>query len=127
MAVYDISGNVISSGSTGSNELLWNLEKWKGKVLVTDGNSLVGSTNWGTKLANYLGMTHVNNGVYGGELAGGTMADIIENIATNYPDTCDLVILQGDTNVGDMNGNVTEQMDGENPKTTWTARCPPLI
>lgn len=127
MAICDINGTVISNDSSGGNTLLWNLQKWSGKVLVTDGNSLVGSTNWGTRLAEYLGMTHVNNGVYGGELAGGTMSDIMENIATNYPDTCDLVILQGDSNVGDTDGDVTQQMDGENPQTTWTARINYLV
>ena len=109
---------------SGIDALIYNYTKWNGKSLVTDGNSLVASTNWGDSLAEFLGMTHTNCGNSGSMITVTTdTTDTIKaNIADNYPDTADLVILQGDTN-GAMDGDVSDQMDdAENPKTTWMAR-----
>lgn len=106
----------------------YNYSKWAGKYLVTDGNSLVASTNWGDPLAEFLGMHHTNCGNSGSMITSpsDTMENIKSNIGQNYPAKCDLVILQGDTN-GAMDGEVSDQMDGDNPKTTWTARMNYLI
>ena len=54
------------------------------------------------------------------------MEDIIANVKDNYPNNVDLVIMQGDTNVN-MDGEPSDQMDGDNPKTTWTARMNYMI
>ncbi len=129
MSLYDIHGNIVSSGggSLVDDSLFWNFKKWEGKHLVTDGNSLVAHNNWGDYLAAFLGMTHTNCAMSGGSLTrydetmGYTKEDIIANIANAYPETCDLVILQGDTNVT-MAADFSDQMDGDNPKDTWTAR-----
>ena len=52
MALYDISGNVISFGSGAvDNSLLYNFTRWNGKILVTEGNSLTAYNNWGKCLA----------------------------------------------------------------------------
>lgn len=120
MTLYDINGNKIISSTSVEN---YNRDKWNGKVLVTDGNSLVASSNWGEPLAEYLGMTHYNLGNSGSMItpASDTMETIKSNIANNYPSKADLIILQGDTN-GNMNGEVADQMDGDEPKTTWCAR-----
>jgi hypothetical protein len=108
--------------------MLHNYRKWNGKSLVTDGNSLVDSCDWGTDLAEFLGMTHTNCGLSGSMLvpATWTVADIKDNVNDNYPDAVDLVMLQGDTN-GAMDGEASDQMDGDEPKTTWTARMNYLI
>lgn len=114
---------------SGIDALIYNYTKWNGKSLVTDGNSLVQSTNWGDYLASFLGMNHTNCGNSGSMITVTTdTTDTIKaNIADNYPDACDLVILQGDTN-GSMDGDVSDQMDdADNPKTTWTARMNYLI
>lgn len=134
MALYDISGNTISFGSgTVDNPLLYNFTRWNGKILVTEGNSLTASNNWGQYLAEFLGMTHYNCAQSGGAIVknditkGYTMADIKANISDNYPENADLVILQGDTNIG-MDGDPSDQMDNaENPKDTWTARMNYMI
>lgn len=113
--------------------LLWNYTKWSGKTLVVDGNSLVESVDWGASLASFLGMTRVQCGDSGSELTknettgGRTRVDILNNIKDAYPAAADLVILQGDTNQGTLSGDPTDQMDGENPKTTWTARMNYMI
>lgn len=123
MPFYNGKGEMISLGEG------YNYSKWEGKSLVTDGNSLVESTNWGSHLASFLGMTHTNCGSSGSMITVPTdTTDTIKaNVADNYPDAADLVILQGDTN-GAMDGEVSDQMDdAENPKTTWTARMNYLI
>lgn len=123
MAFYNGKGAMISIGEG------YNYSKWEGKMLVTDGNSLVQSVNWGDHLASFLGMTHVNCGNSGSMITppSDTMDTIKANIADNYPANCDLVILQGDTN-GGSDGDVSDQMDDvDNPKTTWTARMNYLI
>ena len=66
MAIYDINGNVISSGNgTVDNSLLYNFTRWNGKSLVTEGNSLTAHNKWGDYLAEFLGMTHTNNAMSG--------------------------------------------------------------
>lgn len=112
----------------GIDTMLHNYRKWNGKSLVTDGNSLVDSCDWGTDLAEFLGMNHTNCGLSGSMIvpATWTMADIKANINDNYPETVDLVMLQGDTN-GAMDGDPSDQMDGDEPKTTWMARMNYLI
>ena len=103
--------------------LLHNYTKWNGKHVAADGNSLVQSWNWLEHLADFLGMSYTNNGLAGSMIVAptSTMDDIKTDIANNYPDNLDLVILQGDTN-GAMDGAPSDQMDGENPLNTWTAR-----
>lgn len=112
----------------GIDAMLHNYRKWNGKSLVTDGNSLVDSCDWGTDLAEFLGMTHTNCGLSGSMIVpvAWTMADIKANVNDNYPATVDLVMLQGDTN-GAMDGEPSDQMDGDEPKTTWMARMNYLI
>ena len=125
----NIDGAVRDERLAGIDALIRNYTKWNGKHLVTDGNSLVASTNWGDPLAAFLGMTHTNCGNSGSMITVTTdTTDTIKaNIADNYPDAADLVILQGDTN-GAMDGDPSDQMDDtENPKTTWTARMNYLI
>lgn len=123
MSVYDVNGNVIDSGGTSN----WNIDKWNGKVLVTEGNSLVASTNWGAFTASFLGMTHYNVGGSGSAIivnpttAGSTQADITADVADNFPPSADVILMQGDTNTN-MNGNASDQMDGADPQTTWTAK-----
>lgn len=133
MALYDINGNVISSSSgTAGDSLLYNFTRWNGKTLVTEGNSLTESTNWGKYLADFLGMNHTQMAISGSTIIknpqtqGFSMEDIVANVADNYPEKADLIILQGDTNTG-MNGNPSDQMDGENPSTTWTAQMNYMI
>lgn len=128
MSLYDINGNIISSGGSGSatdNSLLWNLTKWRGKHLVVDGNSLVQSTNWGQYTAEYLGMEYHNLGASGSNIVHGqtTMDGIKSLVADEFPEQADLIIIQGDSNVGDITDlDPSDQMDGENPKNTWSAR-----
>ncbi len=118
---------------TALDTLLWNYTKWAGKVLVTDGNSLVASVNWGSHLASFLHMTHVQCGMSGSDLTknettkGHSREDILNNIKDAYPAAADLVILQGDTNQGSLSGDPSDQMDGENPKQTWMARMNYMI
>lgn len=133
MAIYDINGKIISSDRESiNNELLYNFTRWKGKSLVTEGNSLTAHNKWGNYLAEFLGMTHTNVAMSGSAITtnpqtnGTSMEDIKTNIKDNYPDSVDLVILQGDTNVN-MDGDPSDQMDGEIPKTTWTARMNYMI
>lgn len=134
MALYDINGKTIAvGGGAVDNSLLYNFTRWDGKVLVTDGNSLTAHNKWGNYLAEFLGMTHYNCAMSGSSLTrneitkGYTMEDIQANIADAYPDSADLVILQGDTNVG-MDGDPSDQMDdATNPKDTWTARMNYMI
>lgn len=106
------------------DNFLRNYTKWKDKILVTDGNSLVDSTNWGDWTADFLGMTHINLGRSGYAIVYPTdTMDIIKTrVADDYPENADIILLQGDTN-RDQNGEVSDQMDdSENPKTTWTAQ-----
>ena len=133
MAIYDINGNVISSvGETVDNSLLYNFTRWKGKSLETEGNSLTAHNKWGDYLAEFLGMTHTNVAMSGSAIttnpqtSGTSMADIVANVEDNYPEAVDLIVLQGDTNVN-MDGDPSDQMDGDNPKTTWTARMNYMI
>lgn len=127
MPVYDINGS-----SLHTDGLSHNFAKWSGKVLVTEGNSLTQATNWGQYLAEYLGMTHVNVALSGSSIVvnpqtgGSTISDIKANVADNYPEKADLIILQGDTNMG-MYGEPSDQMDGSDPKTTWTAKMNYMI
>lgn len=110
--------------------LLWNLTKWNGKTLVTDGNSLVASVDWGTYTAQLLGMNFVNLGVSGGNLCHGqtTMAGIKNLVANDFPNQADLILLQGDSNtqVAD-NVNPADQLDGENATNSWAARINYLV
>lgn len=128
MSIYDGNGNVIPI--EGGD--VYNISKWSGKVAIVEGNSLVASTDWGQYLATYLGMTVYNRGQSGGSITrndstlGTSIADITNNVKNNYPDSCDLIIMQGDTNVS-MDGNYDDQMDGDDPKTTWTARMNYMI
>lgn len=131
MSLYDINGNPVSGGGT-DNALLYNFARWSGKSLVTEGNSLTAYNNWGDYLADFLSMTHTNVAMSGSAITtnpdtGGTsISDIVANVENNYPETVDLVIMQGDTNVN-MDGEPSDQMDGDNPKTTWTARMNYMI
>lgn len=128
MAIYDVNGDIISSG--GSDD--FNFSKWNGKIAVVEGNSLVASTDWGHYLATYLGMTVHNVAQSGSSIVvnpttgGSSISDITSNIENNYPSACDLVIMQGDTNTA-MDGDFNDQMDGSNPKTTWTAKMNYMI
>lgn len=133
MALYDINGNSITSdGGSVDDSLFYNFTRWSGKSLVTEGNSLTAHNKWGDYLAEFLGMTHTNVAMSGSAITtnpqtkGTTLEDIIANVADNYPENVDLVILQGDTNVG-MDGEPSDQMDGDDPKTTWTARMNYMI
>lgn len=136
MVIYDINGNSIFNGTGGEttidNSLLYNYTRWNGKSLVTEGNSLTAHNKWGNYLAEFLGMTHTNVAMSGSAITtnpqtkGTTMEDIVANVNDNYPANVDLVILQGDTNVV-MDGEPSDQMDGDNPKTTWTARMNYMI
>ena len=112
------------------NGLLWNLTKWNGKTLVTDGNSLVDSVNWGQYTAQALGMNFVNLGVSGGNLCHGqtTMAGIKNLVANEFPEEADLILLQGDSNTQTAdNVNPADQMDGENATNSWAARINYLV
>ena len=125
MSIYDFHGNpLVADGGGASNELLYNLRKWNGKTFVLHGNSLTG---WGKYLASYLGMNFHSNMNSGGSLtAVRSKEEIIEHLAGNYPANLDLVILQGDGNTS-TNGEFDDQLDGENPVNTWTARVNYLI
>lgn len=130
MAIYDIEGKPINAVASADSSLLWNLTKWKGKHLVVDGNSLVAHTNWGQHTAELLGMVYHNLGLSGSNIVHGqtTMEGIKGLVADEFPEQADLVILQGDSNVGDITGlDPSDQMDGENPKNTWAARTNYLI
>lgn len=131
MSLYDINGNNVSSGDFVSEDsLLWNLKKWQGKHLVVDGNSLVESTNWGKYTAEHLGMVYHNLGASGSNIVHGqtTMDGIKALVADEFPEQADLIIIQGDSNVGNIdNLDPSDQMDGENPKTTWAAKTNYLI
>ena len=110
--------------------LLWNLTKWSGKTLVTDGNSLVDSVNWGTYTASLLGMNFVNLGASGSNLVHGqtTMAGIKSLVANEFPESADLILLQGDSNTQTAdNVNPADQMDGEDATNTWAARINYLV
>lgn len=110
--------------------LLWNLTKWSGKTLVTDGNSLVDSVNWGTYTASLLGMNFVNLGASGSNLVHGqtTMAGIKNLVANEFPEEADLILLQGDSNTMTADSvNPADQMDGENATNTWAARLNYLV
>lgn len=142
MSLYDINGKIILTPS-GESGLLWNYTKWNGKKLVVDGNSLVDTAKWGETLAEFLGMECTNLGrsgqglVYGPNNANGeavypyvwTAETIIQRVTNDYPEQADLIILQGDTNSSDVaeSDNVTDQMDGDNPKTSWYAKMNYLI
>ena len=135
MSVYDFHGRPLSTsgGNTGKPEtsegvliedLLYNFRKWNGKKFVLYGNSLTG---WASYLGDYLGMDRVGLMVSGGSLTGNrTASELIELVDTGYPDEADLIILQGDGNTG-WNGEPSDQLDGENPVNTWTARVNYLI
>ncbi len=121
--------------------LLWNYTKWNGKKLVVDGNSLVHVAGWGESLASFLGMQCTNLGrsgqglVFGTNNAQGqavypnvwTAETIVQRVANDYPEQADLIMLQGDSNGSQPSGSVTDQMDGDNPKTTWYAKINYLI
>lgn len=110
--------------------LLWNLTKWKGKTLVTDGNSLVESVNWGTHTAQLLGMNFVNLGASGSNLVHGqtTMSGIKNLVADEFPEEADLILLQGDSNTMTADSvNPADQMDGENATNSWAARINYLV
>ena len=127
MAVYDVNGDEIIVG--GDN---YNISKWAGKIAVVEGNSLVAFVDWGQYLASFLGMTVHNVAQSGSSIVvnpdtgTSTMTDIKNNVKDNYPDACDLVIMQGDTNTN-MDGDYSDQMDGSDPKTTWTAKMNYMI
>lgn len=128
MAIYDVNGNNLSENVNIS--LLENLSKWNGKTLVTDGNSLVDSVNWGQYTAQYLGMNFVNLGASGSNLCHGqtTMAGIKNLVANEFPNEADLILLQGDSNTQTAdNVNPADQMDGENAVNTWASRINYLI
>jgi hypothetical protein len=126
---------------SGINALLWNYTKWSGKTVVVDGNSLVHVAGWGESLARFLGMTCVNLGRSGQGLVFGTNnaqgqavypnvwtdETIRQRVANDYPAQADLIMLQGDSNGSQPSGSVTDQMDGDNPKTTWYAKINYLI
>lgn len=110
--------------------LLWNYTKWRGKYIVADGNSLVESSNWIATTCSFLGANAVNVGKSGGAItapnqpsATATIAEkqayIVNNIDTNYPAKADLILLQDSSF---LDGNYSDQMDGENPTDTWCAR-----
>ena len=128
MAIYDVNGNDLSGNVNIS--LLENLSKWNGKTLVTDGNSLVASVNWGQYTAQYLGMNFVNLAVSGSNLVHGqtTMAGIRNLVANEFPNEADLILLQGDSNTQTAdNVNPADQMDGENAVNTWASRINYLV
>jgi len=117
------------------NALLWNYTKWKGKYIVADGNSLVASANWLKYTCGFLGAVEVNMGKSGGAItrpdqpsANATIEEkkqfIVDNVANNYPDKADLIILQESSF---LDGEYSDQMDGADPKTTWTARMNYMI
>lgn len=121
--IYNKIGQIVDG-------LLWNITKWKGKTLVTDGNSLVESVNWGQYTAQMLGMNFVNLGVSGGNLCHGqtTMAGIKSLVANDFPESADLILLQGDSNTQNSdNVNPADQMDGENAVNSWAARINYLV
>lgn len=60
------------------------------------------------------------------DTGGSGIADITANVDDNYPNACDLIVMQGDTNTA-MDGNYSDQMDGADPKTTWTAKMNYMI
>lgn len=122
MAFYDGNGKQISV-NLSDMPLLHNYTKWNGKHVAVDGNSLTKSWPWVNHMAEFLGMTYSNHGIAGSMIVttDSTMDTIKADIADNYPNNVDLVILQGDTN-GAMDGAPSDQMDGDSPKTTWTAR-----
>lgn len=123
------------------HKLLWNYEKWRGKKLVVDGNSLVDVAYWGETLASFLGMECVNLGRSGQSLVSGvnnaqgqavypnvwTAETIIQRVTNDYPAQVDLIMLQGDSNSAMPNGSYTDQMDGSNPSTSWFAKMNYLI
>lgn len=110
--------------------LLWNYTKWRGKYIVADGNSLVAASNWIATTCSFLGANAVNLGKSGGAItrpdqpsAGATIeqkkAFIVNNINTNYPAKADLILLQESSY---LDGNYSDQMDGQNPSDSWCAR-----
>lgn len=142
MALYDINGSVIAVSGDGTVDisLLYNYTKWNRKELVVDGNSLTAVGLWGENLASFLGMHCTNLGRSGQSLIYGpydkngdakypyvwNMDTVKLRVANDYPDNADLIILQGDTNFN-MDGEASDQMDGDNPKDTWTAKVNYLI
>lgn len=121
--IYDKLGSIF-------DVLLWNLTKWKGKTLVTDGNSLVDSVDWGTYTAQLLDMNFVNLGASGSNLVHGqtTMTGIKNLVANEFPEEADLILLQGDSNTMTADSvNPADQMDGENAVNTWAARINYLV
>lgn len=125
MSIYNVNGEeiIVSGGS------IYNYDKFSGKKLVVDGNSLTTSINWARYTADLLSMTLTNLARGGGgivENAGDTMADIQTYVGSTFPSEADVIILQGDTNVI-RNGNASDQMDGSSPQTTWTAKMNYLL
>ena len=115
--------------------LLWNYTKWKGKTIVADGNSLVAANTWLADLCGILDANPVNMGKSGGAItrpdqpsASAAIEEkrqyIIDNVANNYPDKADLILLQESSY---LDGEYSDQMDGADPKTTWTARMNYMI
>lgn len=120
---------------TALDALLWNYTKWNGKTIVADGNSLVAANTWLSDLCEMLGATAVNLGKSGGAItrpdqpsADATVAEkmqyIVDNVTNNYPDKADLILLQESSY---LDGEYSDQMDGADPKTTWTARMNYMI
>lgn len=115
--------------------LLWNYTKWNGKVIVADGNSLVDSTNWIAPMGEILGAEVVNIGKSGGAITrpdqpstDATIEEkrqyIIDNVANNYPAKADLILLQESSY---LDGEPSDQMDGDSQSTSWMARMNYLI
>lgn len=125
-SIYDVNGNEIVI--SGSADEIYNYAKWNGKKLLVEGNSLTANAkSWGYWLAQDLGMSLTNKATGGGaiprwEQTGTTTITDIKAIVNDYPNQVDLLIAQGDTNIGSWAfGSVSDQMDGDDPKTTWAA------
>ena len=134
MALYDITGKLIVTGGSGDSSsseqiaeienFIYDYTKWKDKILVLHGNSL---TKWGGYLADYLRMQPRINTNSGGSLTGTkSMEEIIAYVEEKYPEAVNLVLIQGDGNTT-TSGEFADQLDGENPVNTWTARVNYLI
>lgn len=117
------------------NALLWNYTKWQGKYIVADGNSLVDSTDWLDDMCEFLGANPVNVGLSGSAItrpdqpsASATIEEkrqyIIDNVANKYPEKADLILLQESSY---MDGEPSDQMDGDSQSTSWMARMNYLI
>lgn len=123
MLTYDIHGKPITPPAV--SPALHNYDKWKGAVMVVQGNSL--TQHWPEYLANNMGMDVSAVTRLAGSLSGNrTAPEIIQFVEDNYPANVDLVILQGDGNVQVSTG-FSDQLDGENSTHTWAAQLNYLI